>query len=229
VDVNGVLERRLTTVAGERGFSGGPIVILTGPGGSGKTTACLQLVAWARQRGLECAGIACPGRLERSRKVGIDVVNVRTDERRFLAAVDNLPGQLRLGPYRFDGCALIWGAACLGAACPCDVLIVDEIGPLEVERREGWANAIEVLRTGRYRLAVAVVRPSLVGAVRTAIGARLSVIRRLPFDIPGHGESSELPAMLQEDAAAILSSKRQGTFPAPVSEDLAGKDGRGSC
>jgi hypothetical protein len=48
---------------------------------------------------------------------------------------------------------------------------VDEVGPLEMNRVAGWTNALEVLLTGDCRLAVAVVRPSLVGAVRAAVNA----------------------------------------------------------
>jgi hypothetical protein len=48
---------------------------------------------------------------------------------------------------------------------------VDEVGPLEMNRVGGWANAVEVLLAGDYRLAVVVVRPSLVGAVRAALNA----------------------------------------------------------
>jgi nucleoside-triphosphatase THEP1 len=41
-------------------------------------------------------------------------------------------------------------------------LIVDEIGPLELLRGEGWIEAMSVLRANDYRLAVVVVRPALV-------------------------------------------------------------------
>jgi len=146
-------------------------VILTGEPGTGKTTACRQLVDRARALGLDCAGIVCPARVAGGVKAGIDVVDVRTEERRRLAEVDEFPDGLRMGPYRFDEEAIAWGVARLGRACPCDLLIVDEIGPLEMNRAAGWTNALEVLLTGECRLAVAVVRPSLVGAVRAAVSA----------------------------------------------------------
>ena len=90
-----------------------------------------------------------------------------------------------MGPHRFDPAAVAWGVALLDAACPCDILIIDEIGPLEMDRGEGWANALEVLRRGRYRLAVAAVRPSLVDRV---------------WDAVGRGESAEGPAVVCVEA-----------------------------
>jgi nucleoside-triphosphatase THEP1 len=152
------------------------MAILTGPPGTGKTATCRRLADHVRQLGLKPAGVLCPARLLGAVKVGIDVVDVRTDERRRLAEIDELPGPLRMGPYRFDEEAVAWGAARLGLSCPCDVLVVDEIGPLEMGRGKGWTNALEVLRAGDYGLAVVVVRPSLVEAVRAAItssGTRL--------------------------------------------------------
>ena len=137
------------------------LAILSGPKGSGKTTVCRKLVELARQRGLDCAGILAPAHFEGARKVGIDLLDVRGGERRPLAKADNLPGELRTAAYRFDVSTIQWGTALLDAACPCDVLVIDEIGPLELERGQGWINALNVLHSGQFELAVVVVRPAL--------------------------------------------------------------------
>jgi nucleoside-triphosphatase THEP1 len=147
----------------------GRISVLSGPLGIGKTTTCLQLADLARRCGLDCAGLACPARFDGPHKVGIDVLDLRSGERRSLAEADNLPALLRTSGYRFDVSAIAWGAAVLASACPCDLLIVDEIGPLELERRQGWVNALEVLRAGQFKLAVVVVRPALLNAFEQAM------------------------------------------------------------
>lgn len=43
-----------------------------------------------------------------------------------------------------------------------DYLVVDELGPLELERGEGLTNAIELLKSDEYKKALVVVRPYLV-------------------------------------------------------------------
>jgi nucleoside-triphosphatase THEP1 len=146
------------------------ITILTGPLGSGKTSACRQLADVARQHGLDCAGVVCPARFDGAHKVGIDLLNLRTGECRLLAVADKQPSELRTTRYRFDVDGMAWGASILDTACPCDVLIVDEIGPVELERGQGWVNALKILREGQFDLAVVVVRPGLVDAFRAAMG-----------------------------------------------------------
>jgi nucleoside-triphosphatase THEP1 len=157
------------------------VAILTGPFGSGKTTACRQLADLARQRGLDCAGIVCPARFAGAHKVGINLLNLRTGESRPLAEADDQPSELRTTHYRFDAEEMAWSAAILDTACPCDVLIVDEIGPIELERGQGWVNALTVLRQGQFDLAVVVVRPGLVDAFRAAVGDVSSSLFTLPF------------------------------------------------
>jgi len=162
------------------------LAIVSGPRGGGKTTLCRRLLELARQRGLDCAGIISPARIEGGRRVGIDLLDVRSGECRPLAEADGLPGELRTAAFRFDPGAVEWGAGLLNAACPCDVLIVDELGPLELERGQGWANALDVLRNGSFKLAVVVVRPALVSVFRQSMSGVPSLSEaELLFALPG--------------------------------------------
>jgi nucleoside-triphosphatase THEP1 len=152
----------------------GRLVLLSGERGAGKTTACLRLIEMARAAGLDCAGIVSPALFDGATRAGIDVQDVRTNERRRLADVDPGPAAVRLGPFRFSEESLAWAAERLSSACPCQILIVDEIGPLELELGRGWVEALDILRRGDYELAVAVVRPSLVAKFQDRLPGQIA-------------------------------------------------------
>jgi nucleoside-triphosphatase THEP1 len=75
-----------------------------------------------------------------------------------------------MGQWQFHQEGLRWGAEILRRAAPCDVLVIDELGPLELTREQGWTVALDVLSAGKYRMAVVVVRPALVAAFEERIG-----------------------------------------------------------
>ena len=155
----------------------GKIIILSGERGAGKTSTCLRLAEEAKRRGLRPAGVICPARLADGRKVGIDLMDVRTGERRPLAEADERPAALRTLAYRFHQEAMSWGAAIIEGATPCTLLIIDELGPLELVRGQGWANALDTLAAGRFERAVVVVRPDLIPHFRQQVlGRSVSVM-----------------------------------------------------
>jgi len=138
-----------------------PIVTLTGPPGCGKTTVCQRTITLARSRGWRVTGLLTLPRTSPVGTVGLDVEDIVSGERLALAE-DRGPTD---GPsterWHFHRRALEWGSARLGGASPTDLLVIDELGPLELMLGQGWANAVSVLREGRYSVALVVVRPSL--------------------------------------------------------------------
>lgn len=139
--------------------------LLIAPSGAGKTTFCAALADEAHAAGWDVAGILCPPIFENGIKTGIRAQNLRTGETRPLAVASHLSSatsHLSLGNWLFDPTVIDWGNEILAATPPCDLFIVDELGPLELIRGEGWFNALEVLRHLNYKIGVAVVRPSLI-------------------------------------------------------------------
>jgi energy-coupling factor transport system ATP-binding protein len=150
------------------------VTLLTGPRGSGKTTACRALVAEMRGAGRRVGGVVCPARLRDGVKVGIDVVEVAGGRRRQLATKagddtvrgNGRGGELALGAWSFDREALAWADEALAATSPlCDLVVVDELGPLELLRGEGFTAALDLVDAGRG-LVVAVVREELLDVAR---------------------------------------------------------------
>lgn len=160
--------------------------LLTADIGAGKTTFCAALADHARTAGWDVAGILSPPVFENGVKTGILAQNLRTGETRTLAiSSTQFPTpdhQLPLGNWLFSPSTLSWGNQTLTAALPCDLFIVDELGPLELLRNEGWIHALTALRQQTYKIGIAVVRPSLVQAARTLFPE--SQVFPLPHNAP---------------------------------------------
>lgn len=136
--------------------------MLTGERGAGKTSLCRALAARAQESGWDAAGVTSPGVFENGSKTGILVEDVRRSERRPLAALEGRGTfDLPVGKWFFDRDVMDWGDQVIASSSPCDLLIVDELGPLELLQRGGWQSALEVLRGDGYRLALVVIRPEL--------------------------------------------------------------------
>jgi len=56
------------------------------------------------------------------------------------------------------------GNQAIAAAPPCDLLVVDELGPLEFEQNIGWRATFEILEGQKYKLAIVVIRPECIQA-----------------------------------------------------------------
>lgn len=141
------------------------ILLVSGARMAGKTTLCRRLVDAARSRGWHVAGVLSPARFEGGIKTAIEVEDISTGERRILA--QSGAGEALTPGWVFNPAALLWGDEVLGRATPCDLLVVDELGPLELVASRGWRAGVAAINTAQYRLALVVVRPELIPAART--------------------------------------------------------------
>ena len=144
-------------------MSAPPLWLISGVIGAGKTALCRALAGEARAAGWDVAGLLSPGVFEAGQKIAIQVEDLRSGERRLLASIEPRPGfDLPFGQWHFDRAALAWGNHVLKHSLPCDLLVVDELGPLELLHGQGFTAAQGALAGGRYRMGLAVVRPALV-------------------------------------------------------------------
>ena len=136
----------------------GRIVILTGERNVGKSTVCRETIALAQAQRHTCGGILT---LKRANGA-LDVLDVHKGHVRRLTLEPGASPAVVQGCFRFDSETLAWGNEALTHATPCHLLVVDELGPLEFERGEGWVRAFDVLHKGDFTLALVVVRPELI-------------------------------------------------------------------
>lgn len=148
------------------------IIVLSGERGAGKSTVCRETIALAQARGYTCGGLLTLSRPDDT----LDVLDVRSgDVRRLTLEPDASPAVIQ-GRFRFDPETLAWGNVVLARAWPCHLLVVDELGPLEIEREEGWLKAFDVLRWPDLMLALVVVRPELVARAQLKLPAGATTV-----------------------------------------------------
>ena len=125
------------------------IALVTGDIGCGKTTVCQRAIDLLMVQGAVPRGILSLPRLDTSGiKTGIDALDVATGERRHLANCMSGGGET-IGDYTFDAETLNWAIARLQTAVAAPrsaggtgVLVVDEIGPLELVRQDGFVTVL---------------------------------------------------------------------------------------
>jgi len=66
----------------------------------------------------------------------------------------------------FDQIALAWGNQVLKTVIPCDMLIVDELGPLEFEAGVGWSSGLQALDSRSYQVGLVTIRPEMLKVAR---------------------------------------------------------------
>ena len=155
------------------------VVLLTGERGIGKTHLCQRVVQLALERGYVCAGVLSPAVFSDGEKVAINLIDVSTGEDRLLAVADDMPGDVRSGKYRFVSSTLEWATKRLRRAVPCDLLVVDELGPLELESKGGLVEALDILRGGGFGLGLVVIRPQLLDSLKERLQSAESLVLRV--------------------------------------------------
>jgi len=209
----------------------GLVVLLTGAPGTGKTEVCRRVVDGARSRGLRVAGLLSESRRLASGRMMQTVLNLRTGERRRLA---ELVGATRGDPigrgsagrfsWRFVSDSMRWGRHELSrcATADVDLLVVDQVGPLELVAGSGWENAVDAVTSARFDLALIVVNPLVLEQCRDRIGESVTVA------LADHEEVRELlpeylavragwsaasgPPLLCRDGPELLAADLDGTL-----------------
>lgn len=144
------------------------LVILTGERGEGKTTLCLSLAEEAKRLGWTVGGIASPGEWKDGRREGYWVRDLSSGEERKLVTRSSNVETRHVGSFTFSPEGFAFGRRALETAIKANVqlLIVDEIGPLEL-CGEGWAQELmHMQKNDAPCVMVWAVRPNLIDIVK---------------------------------------------------------------
>jgi nucleoside-triphosphatase THEP1 len=154
------------------------ILVLTGPVHAGKTTFLERACRRWSERGLSCAGFLSPAVTGADGGSGYDLLELPAGPRRPYLRRGDGPGAERTGPFVFAAGALERARSILRDPGRADLLVVDEVGPLELGGGGLWPDLSEaVRRPGRTSLLVA--REAIIGRLSAALAPLVPVV----FDV----------------------------------------------
>jgi len=109
------------------------LLFLTGRPGIGKTTVLLNAAEGLRAKGYTVGGMISREVREKGERIGFEIIDFKTGEKGWLAHV-NQPSGPQVGKYkvRLEDLDTIGVKAIQTAARETDVVIIDEIGPMEL-------------------------------------------------------------------------------------------------
>ena len=123
-------------------------ILLTGRPGIGKTTAVKKIVEMLREKGIRVGGMITREKREKNVRIGFIIEDIDTGTKGYLA-LKNLGKSPRIGKYSvlLENLEKIGVTAIKKAIQQADVIIVDEIGPMEMLSNIFKKTIMEVLDT----------------------------------------------------------------------------------
>ena len=151
--------------------TGARTVVITGPTGSGKTPLVNSVVGELGRRGIPVAGFLQPAIIENGKKIGFQVQDAATGEvldlARRVARGDGAFGT----SFEFFDEGFDLGRRALADLASGSVLVIDELGPVELRGGGHWPAVERALATTDLAGLVVVVRRTLVPALVEALDA----------------------------------------------------------
>jgi nucleoside-triphosphatase len=130
------------------------IWLLTGPPGVGKSTIVSKVVLRLKSSGVIVGGCSTTERKDKGTRVGFEVLNLTDGTRGELASLTGLGP--RVGRYRVNLADLsaIGAAGLAKAAVVSELIVIDEVGPMELVSPEFRRGVRACINSGKPILAV---------------------------------------------------------------------------
>jgi len=180
-----------------------PLVVVTGGHDAGKSFFCMRVVRAAQRRGMSVGGVITHKLIVEGEEVRY-VEDIGSGEYRLLYRCRPEAGPSHRQPSPET---VRWAQAVLESAADRDLLVLDELGPLELYSGGGWDNALRLLERRADRLTLVVVADGLLGRFHAEVAHREMSLVELSTDT----REESLVAML-----AWLPSYSRGVRPGAI-------------
>ena len=147
------------------------IVVLTGQVGAGKSTVCRRLTQLVADSGRTVGGVLT----EKDVRGNLTVMDLKTGDSACLAKRIEESGSIKVGGYFFCPDGIRFGQRAIENSASADLLLVDEIGPLEAAG-SGFSNVFGILAGVAIKNAVVVIREAMLPVFKGRLGVHEMVL-----------------------------------------------------
>jgi len=182
------------------------IFFVTGSPGIGKTTILLKTVEALEKEGYQLGGMLSREAREKSVRVGFEIIDIETKKHGWLAHVQQPDGP-QIGKYRVNLADLesIGASAIRNAVVNAQIVIIDEIGPMELHSSVFKEAVTEALNSGKPVIGVIHERAKdrLIDSIRKREDTQVIQVTR--------GNRESLHSLLIEKVNQLLREKEQSS------------------
>jgi nucleoside-triphosphatase THEP1 len=178
------------------------ILILTGAVHSGKTSLLRRLSAELKRRGIGVDGFLSLAAFENKEHIGYDLFDLKAETVVPFIRRQGASGWPAVGPYSIRPNVLAEAKRKIVGHQAQDLLVVDEVGPLEIRGEGLWPALSAVLSRPSLRCLLVARRGVLEDLKRLIEGSSVRI-----FDIGGRSVEIELFAEIQEQTKSAAFPK----------------------
>ncbi len=153
------------------------VIIITGEVGTGKTSFLKKLIVRFEEQNIKTGGLLSKRIYQNEKLEGYDLFSIK--QNKYVPLIREKcfsENDLSLGSYYFNSETInIGNKILLEDSKLSDILIIDEIGPLELNNN-GWANTITTILTSTKIPMIWIVRTSLLHEVQRKWGIQASLV-----------------------------------------------------
>ena len=123
-------------------------IFITGPPRIGKTTVVKKVMSLLTKKGYKAGGMFCPEIKKTGKRLGFEIIDILSRERGILAHINQSYGP-RIGKYKVNlhDLSRIGVNAIKTAINQADYIVIDELGPMELQEIDFQRKVIRALNS----------------------------------------------------------------------------------
>lgn len=138
------------------------IIVITGEKNQGKTTFTKQLISMLQNKGIQVEGLLTVAHYENNAPIAYSILDIKSEVEMELCSIHEKVATSKFGKFFFDENSIEIGNKFLRNTSQNSIVVIDEIGKLELERESGWFPSMNALIQGQQNMHIWVIRKAFI-------------------------------------------------------------------